>query len=127
MHPISYGTTDLVHQTRLSEINKNDLAEFATLLEKKASATLKKLSNAIAPTLSALAAFYQGHNMDLTFSLVHIEEYSQGVAYPVAWRDEYQWSCNGGHAWQHSTLSTVASSTLSLQLDLQIIASSAKM
>jgi hypothetical protein len=43
------------------------------LLKEKQGPLLRKLSNAVAPTLSALAAFYQGHDMDLAPSLVDIE------------------------------------------------------
>ena len=57
----------------LSDIKMHDLAEFATLLEKEQGPLLRKLSNAVAPTLLALAAFYQGHNMDPPPSLVDIE------------------------------------------------------
>jgi hypothetical protein len=51
----------------------NDLTGFAMLLEEKQGPLLRKLSNAVAPTLSALAAFYQGHDMDLPPSLIDIE------------------------------------------------------
>ncbi|KAH7563667.1 hypothetical protein BM1_00714 [Bipolaris maydis] len=57
----------------LSDINMHDLAEFATLLEKGQGPLLRKLSNTVVPTLLALAAFYQGQNMDPPPSLVDIE------------------------------------------------------
>ncbi|KAF5844300.1 hypothetical protein GGP41_004507 [Bipolaris sorokiniana] len=57
----------------LSDINMNDLAEFVTLLEKEQGPLLRKLSNAVAPTLLALAAFYQGQDTNPPPSLVDIE------------------------------------------------------
>ena len=68
-----YSTANLADQTRLSEINIHDLAEFAALLEEKQGPLLRKLSNAVAPTLSAFATFYQGHDADLLPSLIDIE------------------------------------------------------
>lgn len=68
-----YSTRNLADQNRLSDINMHDLAEFATLLEKGQGPLLRKLSNTVAPTLLALAAFYQGQNMDPPPSLVDIE------------------------------------------------------
>ena len=68
-----YNTADLADQTRLSDIKTNDLAEFAALLEEKQGPLLRKLSNAIAPALSALAAFYQGHDINIPPSLIDVE------------------------------------------------------
>lgn len=68
-----HSTRNLANQNRLSDINMNDLAEFVTLLEKEQGPLLRKLSNAVAPTLLALAAFYQGQDTNPPPSLVDIE------------------------------------------------------
>ena len=68
----SFPTISLTDRM-LSDINMHDLAEFATLLDKGQGPLLRRLSNAAAPTLLALAAFYQSLNMDPPPSLVDIE------------------------------------------------------
>lgn len=68
-----HSTRNPTDQDRLSDVNINDLAEFATLLEKEQGPLLRKLSNAVAPTLLALAAFYQSQDMDPPPSLVDVE------------------------------------------------------
>ena len=67
------STTNLTDETRLFDVNMNDLTAFAMLLEEKQGPLLRKLSNAVTPALSALAAFHQGHDMDLPPSLIEIE------------------------------------------------------
>ena len=68
----SFPTISLTDRM-LSDISTNDLAEFATLLEGEQGPLLRQLSNAVAPTLLALAAFYQGQEMDSPPSLVDVE------------------------------------------------------
>lgn len=68
-----HSTGNLADQTRLFDTTPNDLAEFTTLLEENQGQLLRTLSNAVAPTLLALAAFYQGQEMDPPLSLVDVE------------------------------------------------------
>lgn len=69
-----HSTANLADQNRLLDIKPNDLAEFTTLLEEKQGQLLRTLSNVVAPSLAALAASYQGQDMDYPPpSLVDIE------------------------------------------------------
>lgn len=68
-----HSTGNLADPTRLFDITPNDLAEFTALLEENQGQLLRTLSNAVAPTLLALAAFYQGQETDPPPSLVDVE------------------------------------------------------
>lgn len=69
-----FSTANHADQTRLFDININDFAEFATLLEEKQGTLLRKLSNSIAPALSALAAFHQSHDVDVLPTIIDVEK-----------------------------------------------------
>jgi hypothetical protein len=70
---VCYSSANIADHIRLSDINTNDLADFAALLEEKQGPLLRKLSDAIAPALLALAAFHQGHDVDLLPDPIDVE------------------------------------------------------